>query len=44
VPLRTPLHRAIGIIHRPDELANPALEAFLALVRTALGAATEDEA
>lgn len=34
VPLRAPVRRAIGIIHRPDEFPNPALHAFLALVDT----------
>lgn len=35
VPLRTPVRRAIGIIHRPDAFPNPALHEFLALVHAA---------
>src|SRR5699024_6189271 len=34
VVLREAVRRSIGIIHRPDELPNPALQGFLALVRT----------
>ena len=34
VALREPVRRSIGIIHRPDELPNPALQGFLAYVRT----------
>lgn len=33
VRLRTPVQRAIGIIHRPEEFTNPALGGFLELVR-----------
>lgn len=33
VRLRTPVRRSLGILHRPDELPNPALHGFLALVR-----------
>lgn len=32
VSLRAPVRRAIGILHRPDELPNPALHGFLALM------------
>lgn len=32
VPLRAPVRRTLGILHRPDELPNPALHGFLALV------------
>lgn len=35
VPLREAVRRSIGIVHRPDELPNPALAGFLALVRAA---------
>ncbi|WP_062946985.1 LysR family transcriptional regulator [Brachybacterium sp. sponge] len=35
VPLREAVQRSIGIVHRPDELPNPALAGFLALVRAA---------
>src|SRR5699024_7327073 len=34
VVLREVVRRSIGIIHRPDELPNPALQGFLARVRT----------
>lgn len=32
VALDPPAHRSLGIIHRPDELPNPALHEFLALI------------
>ncbi|ATG53376.1 hypothetical protein CFK41_00235 [Brachybacterium ginsengisoli] len=35
VALDPPVHRSLGIIHRPDELPNPALHEFLALIEQA---------
>lgn len=35
ISLREAVRRSIGIVHRPDELPNPALAGFLALVRAA---------
>ncbi|WP_162801579.1 LysR family transcriptional regulator [Brachybacterium saurashtrense] len=37
VALDPPVHRSLGIIHRPDELPNPALHEFLALVEQGAG-------
>lgn len=37
VALDPPVHRSLGIIHRPDELPNPALHEFIALVERGPG-------